>query len=260
MLKTRVITALLGIPLVLAVLYLGGVIWIVFFSLLAALALFEFFAMMKAKNFTPLMLPGFLLLMVILFYQLQPAFLTHAILFIVTIIVLCFVLLYPRITLADVAISLFGVFYIGFLFHFVIQMGKLPDAFTIVLLAFVLTWASDTGGYLFGKAWGKHKMVPSLSPGKTWEGALGSVLLSTFISLAFFHFYAVDKYNLAYALLLGIMASVIAQLGDLFMSGIKRFFGVKDSGKIIPGHGGVLDRFDSFILVAPWIFIVFSWL
>jgi len=164
------------------------------------------------------------------------------------------ILKYPDLTVKDTAISLFGAAYIGFLLSYAIKIADLQQSFLVIVLALLLTWGSDTGAYFVGKSWGTHKMTPILSPNKTWEGAIGGLVVSAVVALVFFWVIDIDGVGPAYALLLGLGASTLAQLGDFFISGVKRFFQVKDSGKIIPGHGGVLDRFDSFLLLVPLVY------
>ncbi|MGT2934493.1 phosphatidate cytidylyltransferase [Streptococcus castoreus] len=122
-----------------------------------------------------------------------------------------------------------------------------------VLLALFIVWATDTGAYLIGCQFGKRKLLPKVSPNKTIEGSLGGITCAVFVSLIFMLF---DKsvyapHSFLGMLLFVVLFSVVAQFGDLVESAIKRHFGVKDSGKIIPGHGGILDRFDSMIFVFP---------
>jgi len=257
MLKVRVLSAVIGVPVILGIMYTGGVYWRAFFILLGIAALFEFYNMMKNRNFTPLVVPGFLLLLLLLFSPLYPGYVLEGFFLITVFIVIELVVKYPDITVNEVSLSLFGPAYAGLLLSYAVRMADLNDAFMVMLLACILTWSSDVGGYVFGVTWGKHKMTPELSPNKTWEGALAGIVLSAVFSFVFFNLWGIAGIHFAYAILLGIIASVMAQLGDLFMSGVKRYFGVKDTGNIIPGHGGVLDRFDSFLLVVPLVYYFF---
>jgi phosphatidate cytidylyltransferase len=100
-------------------------------------------------------------------------------------------------------------------------------------------------------------MTPYLSPNKTWEGALGAVVLTSLTTILFFSLPILEPLKYSKVLMLGVTASILAQMGDLMVSAIKRFFGVKDTGRIIPGHGGILDRFDSFIMVLPLVYYFF---
>ncbi|MGE5390543.1 MAG: phosphatidate cytidylyltransferase [Deltaproteobacteria bacterium] len=260
MLRTRVITAVVGIPLLLYILYRGGVYWHGLFILIGIIALGEYHRMMVQGGFKPLIIPSYLLLLATLFIKANPGWL-EPFMFVILVASSAFMIFrFPHIKFADVALSLFGSLYLGFLLGFAIKTAELDLAFPIVLLAFLLTWSSDIGGYFAGRFWGKNKLAPVLSPAKTCEGAVGATLLPVFIALAFFKIMNMGSINIAYVLLLGIIAGFLAQGGDLFESGLKRYFGVKDSGRLIPGHGGVLDRFDSFMFVMPWVYYFFIYL
>jgi phosphatidate cytidylyltransferase len=252
MFKTRVLTAVIGIPALLGVLYLGGIYWKLFFALIGILAFLEFARMMSNIQLRPLLVPGLLLLLLLLFSP--DTYLYPGIFSILILAVTLSILKYPDLTVKDTAISLFGAAYIGFLLSYAIKIADLEQSFLVIVLALLLTWGSDTGAYFVGKSWGTHKMTPILSPNKTWEGAIGGLVVSAVVALVFFLVIDIDGVGPAYALLLGLGASTLAQLGDFFISGVKRFFQVKDSGKIIPGHGGVLDRFDSFLLLVPLVY------
>lgn len=157
----------------------------------------------------------------------------------------------------DVQTVLFGIIYTQISFYSMYLFGSRGAEFNpdIILFVFLLIWINDSFAYLSGKSFGKTKLKPSLSPGKTWEGtgvgavfALGSAfLLSTFVF----------EFEGAVWIFVGIIATVFATLGDLFESALKRRAGAKDSGKLIPGHGGVLDRFDAALFAFPscWAFI-----
>ncbi|WP_333850967.1 phosphatidate cytidylyltransferase [Epilithonimonas sp.] len=155
---------------------------------------------------------------------------------------------------------IFTVVYLALPFGFALGLPKFSTldsskSFTLeVFMLFVLIWSSDTFAYLTGKFFGKHKMAPRISPKKTWEGFAGGVVLT--LILGFF----VEQYFLELRgnwMIVGFLVSVFAPLGDLVESQLKRSFAVKDSGNIIPGHGGILDRLDSFIICAPVIYLYF---
>ena len=117
-----------------------------------------------------------------------------------------------------------------------------------------MTWLSDTGAYFAGRALGKHKMAPILSPKKSMEGAVGgfvSALIAAFVA----RWLAFDHLAIWQVIVLAVVANFLAQMGDLSESLLKRSYGVKDSGNVIPGHGGVLDRVDALIFSAPWVYI-----
>lgn len=254
MLRTRIITAVVGIPLFLGVLYLGGLAWSIVFGLMGFVALYEFLNMMKIRGFTPLMISPYGILLVLLFREALASYCWLLLFAIILIMIINLVLTYPKRNLNDLAIGFFGAFYIGFLLSYALSLQNLLQPFLYIVLACILTWSSDIGGYLFGRLWGKTKLTPQLSPNKTWAGAVGGVSLTIILVLTSYFILPVEKLTLVHLLCLALAGSLAAQFGDLFASAMKRFFAVKDSGNIIPGHGGVLDRFDSFMLVLPVLY------
>ena len=133
----------------------------------------------------------------------------------------------------------------------------------LLLLPMLLTWASDIGAYFVGRALGKRKLIPRVSPGKTVAGAWGALGSTVLVAWLYAHFVLRPVAHLDLTLLgsivLGLVISVAAQIGDLVESLLKREAGVKDSSKIIPGHGGILDRFDSLLFVLPVAYLLFGW-
>ena len=131
-----------------------------------------------------------------------------------------------------------------------------------IFLIFLCSWGSDTGGYIFGKLFGRHQFAPKISPKKTVEGVIGCVVSACSVAMVIAYVGDVlfDNYTVNYiaAAFCGIFGGICAILGDLFASVIKRSFGVKDFGSIIPGHGGIMDRFDSILFAAPFIYIVLT--
>ncbi len=130
----------------------------------------------------------------------------------------------------------------------------------LVLIMFLMIWINDTGAFCFGSLLGKHKMSPRLSPKKSWEGLIGGFACSIGVGIATYFAYNPWNFSIILWILLGLLVGVFATWGDLFESLMKRSIGVKDSGHLIPGHGGILDRIDSLLLVAPFtlLFYVFA--
>lgn len=259
MFRTRVITALIGVPLMLFILFQGGYLWRGLFFLMAVGSLYEYYGMMKQKGIAIMWIPGYSLLLLLWAFPLisSESWFGAALMAILMMAAAYAVMLYPQIRLPEISMNLFGPLYLGITLQYALRMLAMAEPFKIILLALLLTWASDVGGYAVGMLWGKRKLAPHLSPKKTWEGALGSMLFCLLIALIFGRLFDLGSMSDAYLLVLGAAASGAAQLGDLFMSGIKRYCGVKDSGFIIPGHGGILDRFDSFLLVLPLVYYAF---
>jgi phosphatidate cytidylyltransferase len=142
--------------------------------------------------------------------------------------------------------------YLGLPFFLLrIVLLKPPFHWELVLSIILLIWSSDTFAYIVGSAIGKNKLYFKVSPGKTWEGFLGAGILTILVAVGLH--YIIGEYPLLFYVFLGFIVWLLGGIGDLFESYLKRFFGIKDSGSFLPGHGGFLDRFDSFIFVLPFV-------
>ncbi len=149
---------------------------------------------------------------------------------------------------SDLTFSTWGIIYIVWFFGFLIALRFLPEGFNYTLLFFLSIWMNDTAAFFTGSYLGKHKLKPGLSPNKTVEGSLGGLFATVLFVLVIRKIFKLEFYP---ALGVGIIISFFGQAGDLVESALKRHLKVKDSGEIIPGHGGILDRFDSILLAAP---------
>ena len=118
----------------------------------------------------------------------------------------------------------------------------------------VLIWTQDTAAYAVGRLFGKHRLAPAISPKKSWEGAAGGLLIGVLVSLALRELLMKDLFGRGEIVVMSVILGALAQMSDLTESLIKRCFGVKDSSSLLPGHGGILDRFDSFLLTAPFLY------
>lgn len=163
--------------------------------------------------------------------------------------------------LKSISLFVFEVFYIGIpLFLFTCCVSIISNPW-IIICALAMIWISDTGAFLVGSLVGKHKLFPRLSPKKSWEGFLGGLMFNigaAFIYFYCFHLTSADHihFSLGLWIIVGIITTIFATLGDLFESMIKRSLGIKDFGKLIPGHGGILDRIDSLLFVVPSIIFI----
>jgi phosphatidate cytidylyltransferase len=161
--------------------------------------------------------------------------------------------------LVAISVTLFGLMYVAWLLNFIQKIHFFPGANgKYFLLYFVLiTKFSDTGAYAVGSVFGQHKMIPRISPGKTWEGFAGAIVISTLASVLFVQFFGNQMVgmNLLHAVILGMALSVCAVVGDLIESLFKREAGVKDSGRLFPGIGGILDLLDSLLFNAPIMYL-----
>lgn len=153
-------------------------------------------------------------------------------------------------SLVDVSVLIFGMLYIGFTLGHLLLIRALPDGIFLIFFVILVTWAGDTGAYYAGVSMGRTPLAPRISPNKTVEGLLGGCLLAVVIALIARAWF-IPSFTIVDALVLGVMLTVAGLIGDLSESMFKRGAGVKDSGGLIPGHGGMLDRLDSLLLTAP---------
>ncbi|OPY59072.1 MAG: Phosphatidate cytidylyltransferase [Pelotomaculum sp. PtaU1.Bin035] len=163
------------------------------------------------------------------------------------------VVCYPCYSLLDSAGTLMGTLYVGLMCYFYL-LRTLPDGWIWLIFMFAGTWTCDTAAYFVGRAFGRRRIAPVLSPKKTLEGAMGGLLGSTFIAYLFAIIYPFLSMHMPKLLLLGLLLGAAAEVGDLLESAFKRQAGLKDSSSLIPGHGGILDRFDSALFTAPLVY------
>ncbi len=157
--------------------------------------------------------------------------------------------------ITQTAALFFGVLYIGIGFHYMAFSRWSEDGLLMTLLIFICIWVTDAGAYFTGMAIGKTPMWPAISPKKTVEGAIGG-LAGSIVAALLFALVAPEIITYWHAIMLGLSIGIVGQLGDLIQSAYKRTYGVKDSGTLLPGHGGVLDRCDSWLIVFPFVALV----
>jgi phosphatidate cytidylyltransferase len=255
MLRKRVMSALVIVPLFAAFAYIGAYAWAGFVLVFMLLAAWEYLRLLRGMGYhmnRPLLMSSVTL------FLLAAAFPSSglALGLVLTLVFLAGAIVamvkyeqgYTQAYLAF-ALYLAGSVYLGHLGAYFIHLRALPQGHYWLLTALILVWLSDVGSFFVGSCWGKHKLMPRLSPQKSWEGYfgnLGSALLGSFL-LA----WLAARFNWLVPLwkfvLLGLVIGGITPFGDFFVSMIKRIAGVKDTGNLIPGHGGVLDRIDSWI-------------
>jgi phosphatidate cytidylyltransferase len=271
-LTRRILFAVIAAPASIAIVYFGDWALTILLSVLAALAAWELYRIAQATGSLPFDLAGIALaaLFPIAVHAQRRGIYTLSLTVIVAMALLIFaaaIWLRGPVgrPLSSVAITAFGVMYAA-LFSYVYLIRYHDYAVgagagtLLVLLPVLLTWATDIGAYVFGRTFGRRKLIPSVSPGKTVEGALGGLASAVVICLVYVRFllmpYAQLGLTLQGAVLFAIAISVAAQVGDLAESVLKREAGVKDSSNIIPGHGGVLDRFDSLLFALPIAYLM----
>ncbi|NRG68111.1 phosphatidate cytidylyltransferase [Streptococcus suis] len=255
--QKRVVFGGIAFAIFLPFLLMGGTAFQFFVSLLAMIAVGE---LIKMNGLAPNSIEGMLTMLasVVLTLPLEN-FLTFlptdgnytAYAIVVFLLLGSIVFNFGQYNYSDVVFPIASSFYIGIGFHNLI-LARI-DGLNKIFFALLIVWATDIGAYLIGRQIGRRKLLPRVSPNKTVEGFVGGILSAVVVALIFLIF---DKsllagYSLGMMLLLVVIFSIFSQFGDLVESAIKRHFGVKDSGKIIPGHGGILDRFDGMIFVFP---------
>ena len=178
--------------------------------------------------------------------------------------VLCFAILFPFVyeiirrkpssALPNISSFVLCVLYVGWLFgRHLILLRQMPDGVALIYLSLGIAWGSDIGAYLIGKQFGKHRIIPAISPGKSLEGYIAGIFFGIAVSLALCYWLLPDI-GLLQACIMGLILTVMGQIGDLAESILKRSANVKDSGKIMPGHGGILDRCDSLVFITPALY------
>ncbi len=257
MLRTRVLTAIILVPIVIYCVYVGEAVFLALMVLLLTVAEFEFVRMMTHVDFHPTLFfgLGFVWLFLADAYRPDLALLQPG----MTLLVLGSLTwqLFHRqgSPVADWALTVVGGLYLGLCGACLIELRSLPDGMWWTLTAIPSVMFADTGAYFIGGAWGRRKLAPALSPGKTWEGYLSGIVIGGLLTglLAWLWQYNAGpgtEIGVGHGLTLGVLIATLAPLGDLAVSMIKRRANVKDSGNIIPGHGGALDRVDSILWAA----------
>ncbi|WP_163652698.1 phosphatidate cytidylyltransferase [Listeria sp. PSOL-1] len=258
--KTRTITAIVALIIFLPFVVVGGLPFELMSILLATIAIYEILIITKQNVFSVNGIVTVLFTWVITVPDEYLSFLTKIgiqkmeLIFIAIAILLSFtVFSRNQFHFDQVGVDVLASFYVGFGFHFLADVRSAGVMF--VIFALLIVWTTDTGAYLIGRAFGKHKLAPHVSPNKTIEGFIGGILCSLVIAGGFYYFF-VSTNDFLLILIALVVLSLFGQLGDLVESALKRFYDVKDSGKILPGHGGILDRFDSLLFVLPLLHIL----
>jgi len=274
MLKKRIITSLWFVPLLVIVVWFGGepgfTALMVIFGILAALEFYRMVAISKAPPLTYFGLIWTALFILSRNSELLAILEPHFNLSLVTPLLLTSAVVLSLIGLlsrrqkegafTSWAWTIAGILYIGWLLSYLVALRGLDAGRNWVFFGLFTTWASDTTAFFIGRKLGRHKLAPNISPGKTWEGATGGILGAIIVSILFF---TATPFHLPItywqAIPLSILVSILGQVGDLVESLLKRNMGVKDSGKLMPGHGGVLDRMDSIIFAGIVVYYYVIW-
>lgn len=244
----RVSSGIIGLLLLIFVVNRGGFLLSLSLLILSLIGIGEFFKAVRNLKIYPYDYIGYLGCIIIFIADLVPSIERDLVITLTLIIMLLTLLLGREKSTGDIGITLFGIIYIPFmLFHVSYLEGT-----KYIWLIFLIAFGTDTFAYFAGNLFGKHKLSPKISPNKTIEGSIGGIIGSLIITILYALYVGIAP--LWKLVLMSILTSIISQLGDLVASKIKRMTGIKDFGKLMPGHGGVLDRFDSIILTAPVIY------
>ena len=266
LLGTRILTAVIGIPIAIYIITYGSWLFAATIILLALIAWHEFFTMMQAKNIRiqySIGLIGIILALGCAWIG-NAQELVMVMMLAILLIMAQTILNHKNFGVAEAAFTILGTMYISLPFAHLLLLrftdqydymytafGNLSAGAVYLWLAFLGTWASDTLAYFVGSVLGQHKLCPNISPGKTVEGAIGG-LVGSIAGVASMGYLC--GLPLLHMIFLGILIGIAAPLGDLAESVLKRFTGVKDSGNILPGHGGILDRFDAIMFSVPVVY------
>ena len=259
MFKTRLLSGIVLVILALIVIISGG--YVTLFSLLgiSLVGMYELYRVFKLER-TPLAYISYV--MAVLFYvsELFAGIVDPMALVMLFLILLMFayVFSYPKYEAKDVMTIFFGMFYVAVMLSYVYQIRVLESGVYLAFLIFICSWGCDTCAYCVGVLFGKHKMAPVLSPKKSIEGAVGGVvgtaLLTVIYTSVFRAQMGLDTRGIIVLAVISAVAGLISMVGDLTASAIKRNYDIKDYGTLIPGHGGIMDRFDSMMITAPIIY------
>lgn len=259
MFKTRLLSGIVLVIAALALIITGGNVLLCGLGIISLIGMFELYRVFKIEK----TVAGFVgYLAAVLFYlHLYLDFIPDTMMLVLGLLVILmfvYVFSYPKYKTEQILAAFFGVFYVAVMLSFVYQTRILDMGAYTVWLIFLCSWGCDTCAYCVGVLIGKHKMAPKLSPKKSIEGAVGGVagaaLLAVIYGFVFKDAMGIDTNTIWFMAGICAVGALISMVGDLTASAIKRNYEIKDYGKLIPGHGGILDRFDSVIFTAPIIF------
>ena len=259
----RIITAIIAALIFLPIVFIGGIPFVILIYIMASICLFEILRMKKINLMT---VPGILSLFLLWIFLLPINYLNFvqriglegktALFFLVVLIFLCYSFISKNtFSFEHIGYCLLSVLYIGIGFYYIIETRAVGVLF--IFFALFLIWATDSGAYFVGRALGKRKLAPHISPNKTVEGSIGGIITAIIVALLFYFFTDINlEFQLFELMIVTVILSIFGQCGDLVESALKRYYHVKDSGTILPGHGGMLDRVDSWLFVMPLLILL----
>jgi len=259
--KTRVISAIVALPLVIIPIYLGGILFYAAVLVALCIGLYEFNRAFKVENkhLYVIQVICSLILLSVMWFEYSAFYISPVVLLLI-LLFMYYVVSYPKMELKELIHTLFGFFYIPVMLSHIILVRQIEvyGGFMIWMIL-IIAFGSDSFAYFTGRTLGKHKLAKELSPNKTIEGAIGGLIGAGALSIIYaiyvsstglnFEFYHYVGFGI-----MGAVGSVFGQFGDMSASAMKRVTGIKDFGNIMPGHGGLVDRMDSIIFVAPFVY------
>lgn len=254
----RLLTTLIGVPIVLGAVYFGGPAFLILCLAFAIVGINEFYNLMMKKGLFPAYYVGNIITIIFIlvaYYSLkrnwEPAHSAILTLAAAGALISGIFLKREKETIVDVAVTLLGVIYVGWFFSYIVFIRGLTEHGGYLFFLLFTVWAMDVAAYVTGRYFGRTKLNPDISPKKTWEGAVAGFIVC-FIAAGILCQTA--QLEIWHALILGGLIGIFGQVSDMIESLIKRDAGAKDSSALLPGHGGVLDRIDSFVLTAPLMY------
>ena len=262
MLKIRLLSAVFGVPLIIAVLYFRGLFLYIFVAAISLVGLYEFYRALGNININTNRMFGYIAVIIyFIMFRLPITFDRPGFIIAFSVMALFTIdIIAQKHNIMEISINILGIAYIPFLFSHLLFIEKLKYGSIILWLPFVAAWFTDTFAYFAGILVGRVRLCPKISPNKTVEGALGGIVGSVLVSIiagVIINNLGIDIRIMHFAIS-GFLCSIASEVGDLAASYIKRYTGIKDFGNIIPGHGGILDRFDSILFTAPVIYYYFA--
>lgn len=263
-LKMRVLTSVICAPILIIILLCPSILVTLTVIAASIIGLYEYYKAVGLLAHRGLCAMGIVAAVIIpvgLMLSIQE---TLILVYVYVVALFLIMLIYnKRVKASDIAMLILGIIYIPYFLSYIIHIRSMEFGRFFIWLVFIGAFSTDTCAYFAGRMFGRHKLCPDISPKKTVEGAIGGVvgagiifvLFGIVVNNAFAGFLGGRQFNLLLLFVLGLIAAVISEIGDLVASSIKRQYDIKDFGNILPGHGGILDRCDSIILVAPTIFL-----
>ena len=264
----RTISGAVLLAVMIALVAAGGKIMLAGLFVMSMIGLYEFYKAVREGGHRPFTVTG--MVMCFLYYltlllwpdELMGTSLHQSVMIAFFLLLMILTVIgYPKRQVADMALSFTGFVYVAVFFACMYVVRTMPKGAYIVWYIFIASWGCDTFAYLAGRFFGKRKMVPELSPHKTVAGGIGGIVGAVVLALVYTYVFrdylplaGAPMYLMAAAI--GIFGGILSQFGDLFASSVKRVTGIKDFGNLIPGHGGIMDRFDSTLLVTPAVLLL----